>query len=557
MKTPSIPFQFLTPLLVAASLVCFAGCGAGDTSAVNADAGLSSEVSAASGETVETPGKLTSTDQPADADVPVGAPVAPQRERFGNQGPVVVRGDLAAVNWESLVGKTVEIQGDLVVVDTFDLIRRGQVKVARSRLFIPTSYADPNDRDPNGTSFTGGDNVGKVIAAQKQNDEATVILDDGSAKQNIFPPTLFPKLGSGQPTVRVGSVVKGFRGEVVKAGRNLLLVSREPLRWQPAERPARPDVGDASVTVASFNVLNYFTTIDNGQNNARGADSRNEFTRQEAKIVAAISELKADVVGLMEIENNEQAEQKLVRALNEKAGAEVYAGCGRPGGFERAYGGGDAIRVGIIYRSDRVSPIGSVSFIQDEAFANARTPLAQDFRPTSGGAPFTVVVNHFKSKGGAGDADAANKNKGDGQGAYNATRREQALALSRYVKSRQATNSKARILIIGDLNAYQQEDPIDALRAGGLVDLHETGTSTGTADGPSHYSYIYYGQSGSLDHALATPSLASDVTGIATWHINSDEPRFLDYNQEYNPDELYSPDPFRSSDHDPVLIGIR
>ncbi|MEM8736499.1 MAG: hypothetical protein AAGG44_19875, partial [Planctomycetota bacterium] len=247
---------------------------------------------------------------------PASSAVAGQRGRL-TQRPVVIRGDLGNVNWESLVGKTITIQGDLVIVDTYDLIRRGQVKVARSRLFIPTSHTDPNDRDSNGNSFTGGNNVGKVIAAQKVNDVATVILDDGSAKQNIFPPSLFPRLGNGQPTVRIGSVVQGFSGEVVKAGRNLLLTSREPLRWKPVPRPERPSVGDAEVTVASFNVLNYFTTIDNGRNNARGADSDAEFEKQEAKIVAAISELQADVIGLMEIENNEQAEQRLIRALNE------------------------------------------------------------------------------------------------------------------------------------------------------------------------------------------------------------------------------------------------
>ena len=109
------------------------------------------------------------------------------------------------------------------------------------------------------------------------------------------------------------------------------------------------------------------------------------------------------------------------------------------------------------------------------------------------------------------------------------------------------------MLVLGDLNAYQQEDPIDALRAGGLVDLNSK-YSEGTQQ---HYSYVYYGQSGSLDHALATESLAKDVTGVATWHINADEPRFLDYNQENNPRSLFKADPFRSSDHDPVLIGIR
>ena len=74
---------------------------------------------------------------------------------------------------------------------------------------------------------------------------------------------------------------------------------------------------------------------------------------------------------------------------------------------------------------------------------------------------------------------------------------------------------------------------------------------------PSFKSYVYRGRAGCLDHAFATPPLANSVIGAAVWHINSDEPRCLDYNLEYNPEAFYRPDPFRSSDHDPVLIGIR
>ena len=117
-------------------------------------------------------------------------------------------------------------------------------------------------------------------------------------------------------------------------------------------------------------------------------------------------------------------------------------------------------------------------------------------------------------------------------------------------------DSNFRALVIGDLNAYEQEDPIDAMRANGLIDLHErfkSANQTAKAD----YSYVFRGQSGSLDHAMATGAMVADVTGLATWHINADEPHSMDYNQEYNPKSLYQPDPFRSSDHDPVLIGIR
>ena len=427
------------------------------------------------------------------------------RDREARGETVVISGDLGSVDWNSMVGQEITVTGDMVVVDTYDLVRRGQVKVARDRLYIPTNRVDPNDADPDATSFEGGSNVAEVTKAQKFNDEATIILDDGSADENIFPPTLFPNLGKTHPTVRVGSVIKGVSGKLVKDGNKLLLVPNEPLQWTPAKRPQRPDVGEANVTVASFNVLNYFTTIDDGRNNARGSDSESELKRQEAKLVSAIIALQADVIGLMEIENNLDAETRLVAALNREIGKEAFKGCGLPDGFRESPGGQDAIRVGIIYRADRVAPVGEVSMIRDDAFHVARTPIVQRFKSKTADNPFAVIVNHFKSKGGADGADVANKNKGDGQGAYNATRRSQSLAICKYIDELKQGDKEPRVLVIGDLNAYGQEDPIDAMRAKGLVDLRERfGEHPSSSDEGGHYSFIHYGQCGSLDHAMAT-----------------------------------------------------
>ena len=482
-----------------------------------------------------------------------GGSVGPE----GSGDSVVIHGDLSSIDLKSMRGQQVTITGDLVVVDNYDLIRRGQVKVARERLFIPTSLIDPNDAQASGTSFEGGSNVAKVTAAKKLNDRAAITLDDDSVQQNIFPPKLFPELGESYPTVRVGSEIDGVSGKVELVGGKLVLVVDQPLKWTPAKRPERPDVGNSDVTVASFNVLNFFTSIDDGANGARGADTKAELSRQEEKLVSAIVSLDADVIGLMELENNLQAEKRLVAALNKAEGKNVYVGCGLPNGFADAPGGDNAIRVGIVYRSDRLDPVGEVSMIEDAAFAIARTPVAQKFKTKSSDRAFTVIVNHFKSKGGSSRADAANRDQGDGQGAYNATRRAQALAICDYIDTQKRVDEKARILVIGDLNAYEQEDPIDAMRARGLVDLRQKQEGDAELSPERHYSYIYYGQCGGLDHAIATSTLANDVTGVATWHINADEPRFLDYNQEYNPKELFKPDPFRSSDHDPILIGIK
>ncbi|MFC7721358.1 hypothetical protein [Nonomuraea recticatena] len=105
--------------------------------------------------------------------------------------------------------------------------------------------------------------------------------------------------------------------------------------------------------------------------------------------------------------------------------------------------------------------------------------------------------------------------------------------------------------MLGDLNAYGEEDPIDKLEAGGL-----TSVTKRFVPAPMRYSYLFNGLAGELDHALVGKQLLKRVTGATIWHVNSDEPRILDYNTEYNPPALYRPDAFRSSDHDPLLIGL-
>jgi len=104
-------------------------------------------------------------------------------------------------------------------------------------------------------------------------------------------------------------------------------------------------------------------------------------------------------------------------------------------------------------------------------------------------------------------------------------------------------------LIIGDLNSYGMEDPIMAVKSAGYTSLIDEYIGT------QAYTYQFYGQSGVLDQALASGHLAEQVSGAAIWHINADEPAAMSYN-DYNQDALYAPDAYRSSDHDPVLVGL-
>lgn len=435
---------------------------------------------------------------------------------------------------ERLKGMLLTFTGPLAATETYTLARFGELVVSSDgRLFQPT-----ND---------GGDDA----AEQVQNDQRRLIIDDASTVQN---PAEVPFTDVGGEVIRLGDTVTNVVG-VLSYGFDAwrLQPTEEPTVTRTNPRPAVPDAVDGDVEVASFNVLNYFTTIDkpgavtDGGHDPRGADSAEELDRQRAKIVAAIVKLDAEVVGLMEIENDadDAALDDLVSALNAAAGETRYVAIEEP---DTGYGlfGTDAIKVAMIYQPGEVVPMGEATTSQDGAFANARLPLAQRFRPAEGGKPFLVVVNHFKSKG-CGGATGASADQGDGQGCYNADRAGQAKALVALIGSLHVQDAA----IIGDLNSYGEEDPIDVLENAGYIDLIDARLAE--AD---QYSYVFRGQAGYLDHALVSASLARRVTGVDIWHVNADEAPLLDYNTEFNPAGFYEPGPYRSSDHDPVLVGL-
>jgi predicted extracellular nuclease len=320
-----------------------------------------------------------------------------------------------------------------------------------------------------------------------------------------------------------------------------------------------------NVRVASFNVENFFTTFTDGgaasgldgqgcslgasvsKSNCRGADNLAEFQRQRAKIVAALAAIDADVVGLIEIQNNgDAAVSNLVDALNAAVGASTYAVV--PQAADAT--GGDAIRVAMIYKPSRLTLAGAALSEPDPL--NNRPPMAQTFTAPGGG-KFSLIVNHLKSKGGcpaAGDPDA---DSGDGQGCWNATRVRQAQRLaSVFVPRVQAAAGIPDVLLIGDFNAYGAEDPVNMLTGAGFINQIERFVRRGALP----YSYVFDGEAGYLDHALASPALSAQVLGASEWHINADEPAVIDYNTEFKPQDLYTPSPYRASDHDPVVVSL-
>jgi predicted extracellular nuclease len=269
--------------------------------------------------------------------------------------------------------------------------------------------------------------------------------------------------------------------------------------------------------------------------------------------------MDADVIGLLEVENNGFDERSalatIVRELNKAVGEPRYA-------FVKptASQGNDAIKVAIIYDQQKVEQVGNAAVTAQGPFAyGSRAPLAQSFKANNTTTAFTVSINHFKSKGScpedkAGTVESGNKDNKDGQGCWNQSRVEAAKALNSWLQTQPTGVTTTHQLVIGDLNAYRKEDPIYVLEQAGWLHL-------APADETGHYSYVYKGRTGSLDHALASKSMAAQLTQFQHWTINADEPAVLDYNTEFKSkaqqNSLYAPDPYRSSDHDPVLIDFK
>ncbi len=450
-------------------------------------------------------------------------------------------------DWEWIEGMLVNITQTLYTTEHYVLGRYGEISLSvNDRLFNPTQVITPG-LDAN--------------TLQDLNDRSRIDINDSATVQNpdpiIYPS---PEL-SATNTLRGGDTLPELTGVMNYSFGKYLIEPVEPITFTHSNpRTATPDSVGGSLQIASFNVLNYFSTIDTGADicgpnsdqGCRGADSASEFTRQRDKIINAILAMDVDIVGLMEIENHatDDAVDDLVNGLNAIAGAGTYAKVATdPIGT-------DAIKVALIYQPATATPVGTYAILDDSFDSNYhdeknRPALAQTFSAANG-VKVTVIVNHLKSKG-SDCNDLGDPDTGDGQGNCNLTRTAAANVMLNWLATDPTSSGSPNFLIIGDLNSYAMEDPITALEAGGFTDLYR-------AFGGDDYSYVYGGQWGTLDYSLASAALLPDVTGATAWHINGDEPRVLDYNEEYKSTHqltsLYASDAYRASDHDPIIVGL-
>lgn len=483
---------------------------------------------------------------------------------------------LAEATFEPLEGMLVEFTGTLAVSEYFQLGRYGQIVLTdTARPFQFTHMSPPSASGY--AAFLADLETRRIILDDDNNDQNDPVSD---GPDEVYP---LPEGGlSLTNRFRGGDTITGLTGVLHwsfagQPGTDAWRVRPVPevfdYTFAPTNpQPITPTSVGGTLTVGSFNVLNYFSTIDETAANdsgpcgpsalldCRGADSASELMRQRDKIVAAISTLDADVLGLVELQNDgdDASVSNLVAGLNAVGGPTYdFVATG--------YIGDDAIKVGLIYQPANVTPVGTFAVLDDSVdptFVQAknRPVLIQTFEEVATGERFTIAVNHLKSKGSDCD-DLGDPDRNDGQARCPGTRTAGAAALAAYLATDPTGSGDPDFLIVGDLNAYAMEDPIQALVGAGYTDL------VALFEGPESYSFVFDGQLGYLDHALANPSLLEQVTGVATWHINADEVNLFDYNDDvrdtgeasFERESVlapYAPDAFRSSDHDPVVVGL-
>jgi 5'-nucleotidase len=499
---------------------------------------------------------------------PAAAPVTPLATAYPT----------TAAGREAHEGELLAPTDTFTVTNTYSTNQYAEIGLATGTkpLIVPTEVADAQD-------------TAAIQAVKDDNAARAVTLDDGASINFLSAAnqgTPLPWLTPTNP-IRVGAratlhapVILEFRNNVWKL---------QPTRQVTGDgagvatfentRTAAPEAVGGNLRLATFNVLNFFNTTgvdyaaaghtctyyddragnhntvnDCGPTGPRGAAEADDLARQQAKIVAAINKLGADVVSLEEIENSvalgetdrDDALKTLVAALNTAAGRQRWAFAPSPAAADLPpVSEQDVIRTAFIYDPSTVSLVGASKVLTGAAaFSNAREPLAQAFKPkgTSDAKAFAVVVNHFKSKGSGID-------DGTGQGNANPDRVAQAQALVPFANDFAASRGTDKVFLTGDFNSYSHEDPIQV--------LEDAGFQTVNSDDTNEWTYSFGGESGSLDHVLANPAARQMVAGADVWSINSGESVAYEYSRtNYNATQLYSPDQFRASDHDPEVVGL-
>jgi predicted extracellular nuclease len=434
-------------------------------------------------------------------------------------------------------------------------------------------------------------NFGEIFTLANNGVGATGLSDRGTI--NISPTDFNPERiqiqidrdvlpGFATPQVNVGDRLGDVTGVVDYAFGNFEVKATQP--FTPVSGGLQPEVSTLGrtanrLTVASFNVENLDPKVESpdltdqtDRNRTDDVDDDLGSGKFAALAAQIVNNLKApDIVGLQEIQDGDGTEitdlisaEATLNALIEAivaAGGPRYQfidtpdlipafvddrGTATPSDDQvvSPVGGapGGNIRNAFLYNPQRVSLVaGSVRLLTDpddqainpdNPFFRSRIPLAATF--DFNGQAVTIVSNHFTSKGGSSSLFGQNQPSVERQedpivnGGVD-QRREQAQTVKSFVNGILAKDANANVMVLGDLNEFEFISPLEILEQS-LVNLTETLPEN------ERYSYIFEGNSQSLDHILVSPNLANRAEFDAV-HVNSE---FAE----------------NASDHDPLLARL-
>ena len=293
-----------------------------------------------------------------------------------------------------------------------------------------------------------------------------------------------PTSAMDEPSHRCGEKIIGLKAKVN---------STSSLTWQGGSwsgntradlKKGLPELGDYRLLVCGFNLENYYITT--GSMGPRDAEERKA---QRKKVSAALKQINADIFGLVELQQGNDAIDEIVNDLNKNIPGRHYTHFNDPAS-------GTFQKVDFVYDADIVEPWGPPNL--DNTEVQNRHKMV-GFRELATGEQFIYSINHFKAM-----------NSGDEYRRVN-----EATAVIKQYNDYQTPREKD-VLFMGDLNCYAFTEPIQQFTKS-FIDLHRA------FHADSSYSYMFGGLASYIDHAICNNTMYLQVTGMAAYHINSDE----------------------------------
>ncbi len=413
---------------------------------------------------------------------------------------------------EALEGMRIQIDDPLLVTDVYQYGRGSFTLSGNGLQFVPTEVMAP------------GPDTARLLAQNRA----------------FALPSMLTESMDHPGLLTSGTSVNLITGVLAHDGWGLR-VSLQSLSSDPAAKFTAPEIATAgTLRYVGMNLHNYFNGDGKGFGfpTPRGAETADQFQQQRMRIGAAIKVLDPHVLAVMELENDgfdaDSAAEDFIQLASSATGKQWAVT--RP---VRDDTGTDKITVGLFYRSDKLKAIGDAQTLTGPEFKRSRQPQAQVFQILPDGEKILVVINHLKSKGSCPDS-GANADQKDGQGCWNPIRQTSAQIMSAWAKNVAKTAGTDNILILGDMNAYRNEDPIGAIRDAGFTELMDEKQG-------QTWSFVYFGQHGTLDYAFASDALLGKVQQAFIWNVNAALPANMELPLPW----------LRFSDHDPVVVDIR